>query len=170
MLHKTKLKIFTGVMIFHWIEHWVQIFQLYMLHMPRCCAMGFVGQLFPVLMTTEWLHFGFAAITLAGIWWLLPGFVGRARDWWLLAWAISAWHLFEHTLLFVQAQSGHNLLHYPMPVSILQLVWPSYRAEIHLFYNTIVTIPMVIAMNLYFRRLNSLEKLNRTLAGAVAPI
>ena len=151
MLHTTKLKIFMGVMILHWIEHVAQIYQLYVLHLPRCCAMGFIGQFFPVLMTTEWLHFGFAVLTLAGCVWLLPGFLGAARNYWLVAYGISVWHLLEHTLLFVQAQTGHFLLGYPMPVSILQLAWPSYRAEIHLFYNTIVTIPMLAAMILDLR-------------------
>ncbi|MGH9823486.1 MAG: hypothetical protein ACREDR_09570, partial [Blastocatellia bacterium] len=38
----------------------------------------------------------------------------------------------------------HNLFHSPVPISILQLVVP--RVELHLFYNTIVFIPMVIGM------------------------
>ena len=40
-------------------------------------------------------------------------------------------------------------MHYPLfgakvPTSILQLVFP--RVELHLFYNVVVFIPMVIAM------------------------
>jgi hypothetical protein len=33
-----------------------------------------------------------------------------------------------------------------VPVSFLQVVLPKFRAEIHLFYNAIVFIPMVIGM------------------------
>ena len=36
-----------------------------------------------------------------------------------------------------------------MPTSIAQLVFP--RVELHLFYNTIVTIPMVVAMFYHLR-------------------
>ena len=39
---------------------------------------------------------------------------------------------------------GHNLFGRPVPTSIVQLWVP--RVELHLFYNTIVFIPMVIAM------------------------
>ncbi len=38
----------------------------------------------------------------------------------------------------------HNLWHKPVPFSVLQLFFP--RVELHLFYNTIVFIPMVIGM------------------------
>ena len=38
----------------------------------------------------------------------------------------------------------HNFWGSPVPVSVLQLVFP--RVELHLFYNTIVFIPMVIGM------------------------
>ena len=36
-----------------------------------------------------------------------------------------------------------------MPTSVLQLLFP--RVELHLFYNSIVFIPMVIAMYLHLR-------------------
>ncbi len=43
-----------------------------------------------------------------------------------------------------QAIAGQNLFNAPVPTSIAQLWFP--RVELHLFYNTIVFIPMVIAM------------------------
>ena len=43
-----------------------------------------------------------------------------------------------------QAILGHNLFGRPVPTSLVQLWVP--RVELHLFYNTIVFIPMVIAM------------------------
>ena len=39
---------------------------------------------------------------------------------------------------------GHNFFGRPVPTSLVQLWVP--RVELHLFYNTIVFIPMVIAM------------------------
>ena len=62
---------------------------------------------------------------------------------------ISIWHLFEHTLLFAQATIHHNLFGKPVPTSLLQLVIP--RVELHLFYNTLVTVPVVVAMTLLYR-------------------
>ena len=44
----------------------------------------------------------------------------------------------------MQAILGHNFFGRPVPTSIVQLWVP--RVELHLFYNTIVFIPMVIAM------------------------
>jgi len=46
--------------------------------------------------------------------------------------------------LQAQAIFQHNLFGSPVPMSIAQLAVP--RVELHLFYNTIVFIPMVIAM------------------------
>src|SRR4029453_1668812 len=43
-----------------------------------------------------------------------------------------------------QAIIGHNFFGRPVPTSIVQLWVP--RVELHLFYNAIVFIPMVIAM------------------------
>jgi len=47
-------------------------------------------------------------------------------------------------LLIGQATFHHNLFGSPVPASILQLVVP--RVELHLFYNTVVFIPMIIGM------------------------
>ena len=57
---------------------------------------------------------------------------------------IQFFHHIEHALLQTQAILGHNLLGRPVPTSLVQLWVP--RVELHLFYNTIVFIPMVIAM------------------------
>jgi hypothetical protein len=82
---------------------------------------------------------------LIGLWLLRSGFNGRVdRFWWLLALGIQFFHHFEHALLQAQAIAGHNLLGRPVPTSLVQIWVP--RVELHLFYNTIVFIPMVIAM------------------------
>jgi len=81
---------------------------------------------------------------LAGIWAFLPGFVGRARGWWLAALVIQFWHHFEHALLQWQVIAGHTLFGAAAPTSILQLWFP--RLELHLFYNTVVFVPMMVGM------------------------
>ena len=50
----------------------------------------------------------------------------------------------ELSLLIVQATIGRNFFGRPVPTSILQLWLP--RVELHLFYNSVVFIPMVIGM------------------------
>jgi hypothetical protein len=59
------------------------------------------------------------------------------------------WHHLEHLILLVQAQTGLHLLGREVPTSIIQLVVP--RVELHLFYNTIVFVPMIVAMVLHRR-------------------
>jgi len=62
----------------------------------------------------------------------------------MTAFWIQFFHHVEHALLQTQVIVGHNLLGRPVPTSLVQLWVP--RVELHLFYNTIVFIPMVIAM------------------------
>ena len=50
----------------------------------------------------------------------------------------------KRTLCAYQYLLGQNLFDRPVPTSLLQLWVP--RVELHLFYNTIVFIPMVVAM------------------------
>ena len=90
------------------------------------------------------MHYGYAIVMLIGIWLLRPGFVGTSRLWWNAALIIQFWHHIEHALLQGQAIAGQNLFGSPVPTSIAQLWIP--RVELHLIYNTIVFIPMVIAM------------------------
>ena len=60
------------------------------------------------------------------------------------AFYIQFWHHIEHGLLQAQVIFGRNLFGSPVPISIAQLVIP--RLELHLIYNTIVFVPMIIAM------------------------
>ena len=64
--------------------------------------------------------------------------------WWMIAFWIQFWHHIEHAILQSQVLLHHNLFRAPVPMSLIQLIVP--RVELHLFYNTIVFIPMVIAM------------------------
>ena len=99
----------------------------------------------------------YALVMLVGIWVLLKGFTGVARKWWMAALVIQFWHHIEHLLLITQATLHHNFWGRPVPFSVLQLVIP--RVELHLFYNTIVFIPMVIAM--YYHMFPPAEETDR---------
>jgi hypothetical protein len=147
--HKSALMLYMAIVILHWAEHIAQAWQIYVLHWPRPTAGGVLGLWFPWLVKSEWLHYGFAIVMLVAFVVLRHGFTGRARTWWNTAMWIQVWHHFEHFLLLLQAITGSNLLGKPVPTSIAQLVFP--RVELHLFYNAIVTVPMVVAMVYHLR-------------------
>ena len=143
-LHRRAMKIFLAITIAHWLEHLTQAYQIYVMNWPRHEALGLLGYLFPWLVHSEWLHYGYALLMLAGLVILRPSVTGRARTWWDIALLIQLWHHLEHLLLLVQAVSVTNLFGRSAPTSILQLVFPI--AELHLIYNALVFLPMLIAM------------------------
>ena len=96
------------------------------------------------MFTSEWLHYGYAIVMLAGLIVLRPGFTGRALLWWTIVLVIQFWHHIEHLLLLGQALAHTNLFGRPVPTSILQLFVT--RVELHLFYNAVVFVPMLVAM------------------------
>ncbi|MBM2620148.1 hypothetical protein JIG36_32000 [Actinoplanes sp. LDG1-06] len=147
--HRLMLNLFMLVTLAHWAEHLTQAWQIWVLNWPRPQARGVLGVPFPALISSEWLHYGYAIVMLFFLFLLRPGFTGRSRTWWTVALVIQFWHHIEHFLLLLQAQTGHPLFGQAVPTSILQLVLP--RVELHLFYNTVVFIPMVIAMVLHLR-------------------
>lgn len=147
--HRAALNVFMLVVLGHWAEHIAQAYQIWVLHWPRPKSNGLLGLAFPWLVTSEWLHYGYALVMLIGLWVLRNGFTGRSRTWWMVAFGIQFWHHIEHLLLLIQAQTGHYLFGRPVPTSLLQYFFP--RVELHLFYNTIVFIPMVVAMVLHMR-------------------
>lgn len=142
--HERALKLFMVVVLAHWAEHLAQAFQIYALKWPVPESRGVLGLWYPWLVKSEVLHYGYALVMLIGLWVLRTGFVGTSRTWWTAALAIQFWHHIEHALLQIQALTGHNLFHSPVPTSIAQLWIP--RVELHLTYNTLVFIPMVVAM------------------------
>jgi hypothetical protein len=143
--HELALRLFLVVVLAHWSEHLLQAYQIYALGWPVPEARGAVGMVFPWLIKSELLHYGYALVMLVGLWLLRPGFTGvMDRRWWTIALAIQFFHHFEHGLLQLQVILGHNLLGRPVPTSLVQLWVP--RVELHLFYNTVVFIPMVIGM------------------------
>ena len=142
--HERALQLFMVVVLGHWAEHLVQAYQIWALHWPRAKAGGILGLFYPWLIQSEVLHYGFAVVMLIGIWVLRKGFIGRAGTWWTISLGIQFWHHIEHLLLITQATMHHNFWDKPVPFSVLQLFFP--RVELHLFYNTVVFIPMVIGM------------------------
>jgi hypothetical protein len=142
--HERALQIFMLIVLAHWGEHLAQATQIYIMGWPRPMANGILGLWYPWLITSELLHYAYALIMLIGIWVLRKGFTGLGRKWWNVALVIQFWHHFEHLLLISQATAHHNFMHQPVPVSVLQLFFP--RVELHLFYNTVVFVPMVIGM------------------------
>ena len=143
--HELALRVFMVVVLAHWAEHLLQGLQIYLLGWPVPEARGALGMLFPWLIKSESLHYGYAVVMLAGLWMLRTGFTGKLdRFWWTTALSIQFFHHIEHALLQTQAIVGHNLLGRPVPTSLIQLWVP--RVELHLFYNTLVFVPMVIAM------------------------
>jgi hypothetical protein len=147
--HRVALNVFMAIVVAHWAEHLVQAYQIWVLGRPRPLARGVLGQFFPWLVTSEWLHYGYAIVMLIGLFLLRPGFAGRARTWWTVALVIQFWHHIEHLLLLIQAQTHTYFFGATVPTSVAQLIVP--RVELHLFYNSIVFIPMVIAIYLHLR-------------------
>jgi len=142
--HERGLRLFMAVVLGHWAEHLAQALQVYVLHWAPANAGGVLGLWFPWLVKSESLHYGYALVMLVGLWILRRGFVGSSRTWWMVAFWIQFWHHIEHALLQGQVIVGRNLFDSPVPMSLAQLVIP--RLELHLIYNTIVFIPMVIAV------------------------
>jgi len=142
--HERANQFFAVIVLGHWAEHLVQAWQIFVLGWSRPESRGVLGQFYPWLVKSEALHYGYAIVMLAAFWFLRRGFVGRSYTWWMVAFWIQFWHHIEHALLQAQALFKHNLFDSPVPISVVQMWIP--RVELHLFYNTIVFIPMVVAM------------------------
>ena len=143
--HEIALRSFMVIVLGHWSEHLAQAFQIYVLHWPVPEARGVLGVFFPWLIKSEALHYGYAVVMLVALFLLRRGFTAMPeRRWWTIALGIQFFHHVEHFLLQYQAASGHYFFGRPVPTSLAQYWVP--RVELHLFYNTIVFIPMVIAM------------------------
>lgn len=147
--HRVALNVFMVIVLAHWAEHLAQAAQIWLLGWTRPEAKGVLGLAFPWLVTSEWLHYGYAIAMVIGLWILRHGFVGRARTWWNIALGIQIFHHFEHLLLLIQAVSASNFFGRQVPTSIAQLVLP--RVELHLFYNAVVFLPMIVAMYYHLR-------------------
>ncbi|WP_315785272.1 hypothetical protein [Fischerella sp. JS2] len=157
--HKRAMQIFMIVILAHLSEHLFQGFQLWVLHWPRPQCLGVLGLFYPSLVHSEWLHYGHALFMLLGLALLRPAItITQALFWWNIAFAIQFWHHIEHALLLGQSLIHKNLYQFAGPVSIAQIIAQYFsdrpftgqpwlpRIELHLFYNLIVLIPMLIAL------------------------
>lgn len=144
--HRRAVNVFMFVVLAHWAEHLAQSWQIHVMGWARPQAGGFLGLFFPWLVSSELLHYGYAIVMLIGLWILRKGFSGTSRTWWTIALVIQFWHHIEHAVLQYQAITGHYWFGSPVPISFVQVLMPKFRPELHLFYNAIVFIPMVIAM------------------------
>jgi hypothetical protein len=142
--HERALWVFMAIVLAHWGEHLAQAYQIWVLGWPIPKANGILGLWYPWLIKSESLHYGYALVMLIGIWVLRKGFTGLSHTWWMVAFWIQFWHHIEHLLLLSQVVVHHNLMGKPVPYSIIQFIIP--RVQLHLFYNAIVFIPMVIGM------------------------
>jgi hypothetical protein len=150
--HQRAIQIFMAIILLHLAEHIFQGFQFYVLGWSRPASLGFLGLFYPWLIHSEWLHYGHALFMLVGIALFLPSMDGKARFWWLVTFAIAFWHHIEHALLLGQVIIGQNLFGSPIPLSVLQS-WGVPRLELHLFYNAIVVLPMLIALRFHKKAL-----------------
>jgi hypothetical protein len=144
--HKRALNLLMVIVLAHWAEHLAQAYQVYVLGWPRPRAGGVLGLFFPWLVSSELMHYGYAIVMLVGIWTLRKGFTGTSLKWWTIALVIQFWHHIEHAVLQYQALTHHPWFGSPVPVSFLQLLFPKFRIEVHLFYNAIVFMPMIVGM------------------------
>jgi hypothetical protein len=145
--HRIALTTFLVIVLAHWAEHITQAVQIWVLGMPVPESRGVLGAFFPWLVTSEALHYGYAIVMLVAFLLLRRGFSGRALTWWTIALGIQFWHHIEHLLLLIQAWSGAYFFGAAVPTSLIQFLVP--RVELHLFYNTVVFVPMVVAMVLH---------------------
>ncbi len=151
--HERALQVYMFIVLAHWAEHLLQAVQVFILGWPRPESRGFLGQFFPILAKSEALHYGYAIVMLIGLFLLRSGFKGSSLTWWTVALVIQFWHHIEHLLLQGQYLIGQNLWGSAVPTSVVQWLLfqigglpHQFRVELHLFYNTIVFVPMVIAM------------------------
>ena len=128
--YRTALSVFMVVVLAHWAEHVVQTIQVFVLGWSRPDARGVLGMVWPWLVQSEALHYGYAVVMLVGIVLLRPAFSGSARTWWNVALALQIWHHLEHLLLLSQAVAGRPFFGAAQYTSLVQLVFP--RIELHL--------------------------------------
>jgi hypothetical protein len=142
--HERALWLYMVIVLGHWLEHVVQMYQIYMMGWMPKEAQGVLGVWFPALAASEVLHSTYNFFLWGGLLLLLPGFTGRAHTFWKVALVAQSWHFFEHFLLQVQWLTGVYLFGATQQISIGQLWFP--RPELHFAYNLIVFVPMVIGM------------------------
>ena len=123
----------------HVMEHVAQVTQLRILGLSGEHAHGVFGAL-----DIEWVHFVWNAWVMVAVVALL---LGRQRNLWLwIAAPLAAWHLLEHTVLIVLylvtgTEGSPGLL---AVGGLLANGVPLARPDLHLVYNLVETLPLLI--------------------------
>lgn len=136
--YQPAIQAFMLIVGFHFLEHIVQLTQLYLLGWPRSQSMGLLGTVYPWLMMSEWLHYGHALFMMLGlaVFRLSP----IAGFWWSLAMWLAFYHHIEHAILLAQFFEGVQMA---QRASLGSFLMP--RLELHFFYNLMILLPMLIA-------------------------
>lgn len=95
-----------GVQAAHFVEHIIQLVQVYALRLPEARALGALGAVFAFHGTEEWLHLGFNLSLLTALLWFLP-FVRHQLGVWsrgykaylFIGVGIEMWHVIEHLVV-----------------------------------------------------------------------
>ena len=141
--HEAALWLFLVVVLGHFSEHIVQVYQIYGLGWLPSEAGGILGLKFPFLVTSEWLHIFYNGLTWIGVMLLRHGFKNKGKLWWNITILFATWHLFEHLILQYQYMTGDFWFGRAVQTGIGQLWFP--RPELHFVYNMLVFTPMMIA-------------------------
>lgn len=143
-----------GVQAAHFVEHIIQLVQVYALRMPETRALGALGALFAFHGTEEWLHLIFNVALLTALLWFQP-FVRHQNGAWsrpyrsylFLGVGGEMWHVIEH--LVVTGNMIANGGGCPCP-GILDRIVP--ENILHFGYNVVAltglaagTIPILVA-------------------------
>ncbi|HEV7808695.1 MAG TPA: hypothetical protein VGO80_23020 [Solirubrobacteraceae bacterium] len=163
---RRELQIFLVIVLAPWLEHLAQACEIYVLGMETREARGGLGLLWPWLVSSEAMQYGYAFVVLVGLFYLRKHFDGAGARWWTAALVLQVWHHLEHQLLLGQAVLSQPLFDASEPTSFLQLVIP--RSKLHLFYNAAVFAPMLVAMYLRHRQTRAAEPEARHLPAAEA--
>jgi len=143
------LILYLVLIVGHFAEHVLQLFQAAVLAWPRAEAGGLLGLWTPQLLTNESLHFSYNLMQLLGLLVLSYHVTARARTWWRIAIIVQLWHFFEHFLLQSQWLTGIFLFNAAKQMGIGELLVP--RLELHFIYNALVFVPTIIGVYLYVR-------------------
>ncbi len=128
-------------------EHVVQIVQLRVIGVSSQHAHGVFGAL-----DVEWVHFVWNAWILVAVALLLIRF--RANPWLWITLPLAAWHLAEHVVLMATylatgVEGSPGLL---ATGGLLGGGLPLARPDLHLAYNLVETVPLLIGLGWQWRR------------------
>ncbi len=146
--YERAIQVFMLVVASHFLEHVCQIWQLYVISLPRPECLGLLGSFYPWLVTSEAFHYAHALFMLLGL--AVFRISPLGGFWWELALWLAFYHHLEHAILLSQALTGENFC--SMRCSLGSFLMP--RIELHFVYNLMILIPMIVAFKRQKRDLN----------------